>query len=109
MHLHSIPDFRLAYVRESRAILRNPYKIKGFRVFSGLRHTLSPAPRPFVKSTAPIRAEALEAAVAPFEVGESDYLHYQLREASRYAHEHKERISHADLFAGLQEIIDAGK
>ena len=32
-----------------------------------------------------------------------------LREASRYAREHKERMSHAELFAGLQEIIDAGR
>ena len=42
-------------------------------------------------------------------VGEGDYLQNQLREASRYAREHKKRMSHADLFAGLQEIIDAGK
>ena len=43
------------------------------------------------------------------EVNESDSIRNQLREASRYAHAHKERISHQDLFSGLQEIIDAAR
>ena len=41
--------------------------------------------------------------------GDGEYLHNQLREASRYAREHGARMSHESLFAGLQEIIDAGK
>jgi len=33
----------------------------------------------------------------------------QLREASRYAREHQSRLTHAQVFSGLQEIIDAGR
>jgi len=33
----------------------------------------------------------------------------QLREASRYAREHADRLTHTRVFSGLQEIIDTGR
>ena len=40
---------------------------------------------------------------------ESTNIQNQLREASRYAREHSERLTHKRVFSGLQVIIDAGR
>jgi len=40
---------------------------------------------------------------------ESINIQNQLREASRYAREHTDRLTHAQVFEGLQEIINAGR
>jgi len=40
---------------------------------------------------------------------ESINIQNQLREASRYAREHADRLTHAQVFEGLQEIINAGR
>lgn len=43
------------------------------------------------------------------EDGEIANIQNQLREASRYAREHADRLTHTRVFSGLQEIIDAGR
>jgi len=41
--------------------------------------------------------------------GEDADIRNHLREASRYAREHSTRLSHSQMFSGLQEIIDAAR
>lgn len=43
------------------------------------------------------------------EDGEIANIQNQLREASRYAREHADRLTHTRVFSGLQEIVDAGR
>ncbi len=43
------------------------------------------------------------------DIGESDDVCSQLSECSRFCRENARRMSHDEVFSGLQEIVDAGR
>ena len=81
-------------------------------LFSGLGLNMSTAITIFIK-------QSLNRRGLPFEVRDFSYqpvvnderamVNDKLREASRFARKHRKRLTHEQVFSGLQELIDAGR
>ena len=87
-------------------------KSEAEELFSGLGLNMSTAITIFIK-------QSLNRRGLPFEIRDFNYqpvrnddramVNDKLREASRFAQKHRKRLSHDQVFGGLQELIDAGR
>ena len=87
-------------------------KVKSEALFKRLGLTMSAAITMFLHQAINqhgLPFQVRDAGYVSEENSERAYFENQLRDASSFARSHKARISHDEMFAGLQEIIDAGR